>query len=273
MAEQASRNFSDANAQPFFLKGGDQGILLIHGFTGSPSHMRPLGEELSRQGFTVSGIRLPGHGTTMEDMGKTTWQNWLQAAKEGYHALKAHCPFVCVAGLSMGGVLSLLLAEQLPVQAAVPISAPMGVKNPLAPFAAVASLVVPMTYWKIDPKRQAFLDQAYDYGYSGFPTAKAGDLLHLIRRARRDLFAINCPVLVVQSHADETIHPRSADIILNGVMSEKKEVLWLEEVPHVVTVTRECSRIAEAMGDFLRQTAAQTDAKKLTKTVDKPVEV
>lgn len=263
MVQREMRDFSDANAQPFYLPGGDHGVLLVHGFTGSAGHMRLIGEALNEQGFTVQAIQLPGHGTRLEDMLKASWQAWLQAAKEAFFSLKERCQAVSVAGLSMGGVLALLLAEQTPAASVIPLSAPMAVKNLLAPLARLASPFMPVTYWKNEPRREALLDQRYNYGYSGFPTARAGDLMHLIRLARQNLFAISCPVLVVQSRADETISPNSAQTILNGVRSEKKTALWLEDMPHVVTISRDYPRVAQAMGSFLREVREpQGDAQK-----------
>ena len=110
MSKRPVVDFSSPVCQPFFLEGGSHAVLLIHGFTGSAGHMRPLGEALHAQGFTVQGINLPGHATSMEDMGRTQWQDWLQAAKEACVALKDRYEHVSVAGLSMGGVLTLLLA-------------------------------------------------------------------------------------------------------------------------------------------------------------------
>ena len=271
MTQRTVRNFSDANAQPFLLEGGGHGVLLLHGFTGSVAHMRLIGEELNREGFTVLGIQLPGHGTRMEDMQNSRWQDWLQSAKEGFLTLKEQCDTVSVAGLSMGGVLTLLLAQQMRVSSAVVMSTPMALKNRWSSLARLAFPFQPITYWKGDEQREKLLDQHYDYGYPGFPTVRVGDLLHLIALARRNLFAITCPTLVVQSRADNTIHPKSADIILQGIRSEKKAVLWLDDMPHVVTISREYRRIAKAMGEFLRagQAAQAEPGEKFAKTVDK----
>ena len=274
MAQRTERNFSDENARPFLLEGGSHGILLLHGFTGSAGHMRLIGEELHRQGFTVLGIQLPGHGTCMEDMQNVHWQDWLQSAKEGFLMLKERCDSVSVAGLSMGGILALLLAQQMKVTSAVSMSAPMALKNRLASMAPLASRFTPVTYWKGDEQRDKLLDQRYDYGYPGFPTARIGDLLHLIRLARRNLFAITCPVLVVQSRSDSTIHPNSADIILQNIRSEKKAVLWLDDVPHVVTISREAGRIAKAVGEFMKSSLeVSPEGEKFMKTVDKGAEI
>lgn len=242
-------DFSDEACQAFDLPGGSHGILLIHGFTGSAAHMRPLGEELHEQGFTVVGINLPGHAQSIDAMALTHWQDWLTAAKEAAYALGQRCEHISVAGLSMGGVLALLLAEQMSITAVAPISAPMAVQNKLMAFARPASLLVKNTYWRSNPQRAAMLDSRYDYGYAGFPTRCAADLNHLIRLARRDLHAVTCPVLAVQSHGDETVSADSADVIVSGVSSRRKGVLWLEDVPHVCTITRACGTIAAAIAE------------------------
>ncbi len=260
MTTRPAVDFSVPQAQPFLFEGDNHGVLLIHGFTGSVAHMRLLGEHLRDQGFTVMGINLPGHAQSMEAMGKTGWQDWLRAAKEGVMRLREICQYVSVSGLSMGGVLTLMLAEQMDLTAAAPISAPMGVQNRWMPLAGVAWPFVRTIEWTADPERAHMLDSRYDLGYTGFPTRCAADLNYLIKQTRRDLHAVVCPVLAVQSHADETIAPASADIIMSGVSSRKKRTLWLDEVPHVCTISQEHGRIAEHVGAWLR--AAEKDAQK-----------
>lgn len=245
-------DFSVPEAQPFDFRGDSHGVLLIHGFTGSAGHMRLLGEHLRDKGFTVKGINLPGHATSIADMGRYGWKQWLQAAKEAVVALKDQCEYVSVSGLSMGGVLSLILAEQMEVTSVVPISAPMAVKNKSMCLAGPASLFIKTIWWSSDPERPAQLDRRYDYGYTGFPTRCAVDLSHLIKLARRNLYAVTCPVLAVQSHADETISEDSAEVIYRGVSSQEKDILWLENVPHVCTISSEHQRIADRMAQTFR---------------------
>lgn len=259
MEHRPEKDFSNPMAQPFDFPGDEHGVLLIHGFTGSCAHMRLLGEHLRDKGFTVKGINLPGHGTRLEDMAACTWKDWLQAAKLAAAQLQDQCKYVSVAGLSMGGVLTLLLAEQMRITAAAPISAPMAVQNKAMPFARIGSLFIKTTYWKGDDARTAMLDQRYDYGYTGFPTRAAADLSKLIHMARNNLYAVTCPVLAVQSHADETISADSAEVIVDGVSSQRKGVLYLEEVPHVCTISKEHQHIADAIAELFR--AAEADAK------------
>ena len=250
--EQVIVDFSAPEAQPFVFPGDRHGVLLIHGFTGSAGHMRLLGEHLRDKGFTVKGINLPGHATSVEDMGRYGWQQWLQAAKEAFLQLKDSCEYVSVSGLSMGGVLSLILAEQMETTAVAPISAPMAVQNKAMALAGPASLFIKTIQWESNPVRASQLDQRYDYGYAGFPTRCAVDLSRLIKLARRNLYAITCPVLAVQSHADETISADSADVIIHGVSSKQKDILWLDNVPHVCTISVEHQRIADRVAQTFR---------------------
>lgn len=243
--------------KPFDLQGGPDGVLLMHGFTGSIAHMRPLGEALHAKGYTVRGINLPGHASSEEDMARTGWQEWLHAAKEAALEMLSNCKTVTVCGLSMGGVLALLVAEQMKVTACVTISAPMATKNKLLPLARVMAPLLPRIAWQPPTERLQELDAEYDCGYTGFPTAKGYDLHTLIRLARRNLFNINCPVLCVQSDADETIWAGSANCIVNNVSSEEKRVLWLKDVPHVCTISRELPAIAQGMDELLRRVSAQ----------------
>lgn len=253
MANKKEIDFNSPNAQPFFFQGGDHGVLLLHGFTGSVSHMRVIGEALHQAGFTVRGINLPGHGSSYTDMKETSWQDWLQAAKVALAEMKEQCSQVSVAGLSMGGVLALLLAQQTKVTSVIPISAPMAVKNRLIALAKWAAPFMPVMHWGGNPERAKLLDQAYDFGYGSFPTKCAGDLNTLIRMARKNLFAVTCPIFVVQSHGDETITPDSAEVILSGVKSQDKSVLWLDDVPHVCTISSESANVAQAMAAFLKR--------------------
>ena len=256
MEHRPERNFSDDVCQPFLWEGEKcngktHGVLLIHGFTGTAAQMRMIAQGLHQQGFTVMGINLPGHAATMDDMAAHTWDDWLTAAKEAFLQLKKTCDDVSVAGHSMGGCLALILAQQLQPAAIAPIAAPMGTKAPLW-AAALAAPFMKTVWWKTRDSSASTLADAYDYGYPGFHCVCAKHLSKLIKMARRDLHAVTCPILVVQSHADETITPDSADVILRGVSSEVKRVLWLEDVPHLCTISKEAERIAQAVGAHFR---------------------
>lgn len=257
MNHRPARDFADEVCQPFSFAGDRHGVLLLHGFTGSAAHMRLLGEGLRDRGFTVEGINLPGHAQSMEAMAQTHWQDWLEAAKAAYMSLKARCSHVSIAGLSMGGCIALILAEQMHPAAVAAISAPMAVKSPFLGVAKLAAPFVPTIMWSSREDRPYRPDDRYDYGYPGFYTKCGADLHRLIKMARKDLHAVTCPVLAVQSRDDEVIADDSADVIMAGVSSEIKGTLWLEKVPHVCTISHEHARIAEAAAELFRKAEAR----------------
>lgn len=260
--EPTQPGFFDAEVcKPFYSKGDGNGILLIHGFTGSAAHMRKLADALAARGYTVKTINLPGHATTEDDMAKCSWKMWLQASKEAALEIIESCDTFTVCGLSMGGVLALLIAEQMRADACVPISAPMATKNRMLPLCGIVSPFIKRISWAPPSERHKSLDPDYDYGYTGFPTKTGADLHKLITLARRNLFNITCPTLAVQSDEDETVWEGSADCILNGVGSEVRQKLWLHGVPHVCTISVELDAITDAMDALIKKVTAQKAAR------------
>ena len=208
-------------AADFTLFGGADAVLLIHGFTGSPAHMLKLGTALQQQGFTVRGVLLTGHGTRAEDMLNASWEDWLSDVREAYDAMAAAFRTVSVAGLSMGGVLSLILAAEKQPACCVTCSAPMGISNPFAGAAPLIGKILPLL-----PKRK-----------------KAADQLRLS--------GVRCPVLCAQSQKDPDIAKDSADVILAGVSSARKEKLTLTQPLHVITIGPETDTLFPAVCRFM----------------------
>ncbi len=244
------QDFSLPQAKPFDFPGGDTGVLLIHGFTGSPAHMRLIGEDLKDRGFAVRGVLLPGHGTKPEDMAKASWQDYIQCVREQAKDMRQHCKTLAVAGLSMGGCLALILAEQMEADACAAIAAPMNTTARFRSLAPLAAPFLPMIHKKADGARDTLIAD-YDIGYDSYPTKSVHALNVIIDRAKRDLSLIRCPVLAIQSRKDATVTQDSPEIILSGVSSQVKEQLFLDNAPHVCTISPEYPRISEKLAAFL----------------------
>ena len=246
------QDFSSPLAKPFDFPEGKHGVLLIHGFTGSPAHMRLIGEGLRKRGFAVKGMLLPGHGESPEAMGRVTWQDWVLAARQEAGKLRDLYPRFSVAGLSMGGDLALLLAAGMDPAACVTIAAPIKTTNRFRHAASLAAPFHPMIQKKADGSRDT-LDPEYDIGYDEYPTSSVHHLNVIMSRARQNLSDIRCPVLTIQSRKDETVTPDSPSIILREVSSAVKAQMWLKDAPHVCTISPEYPLIVDAMADFLRK--------------------
>lgn len=237
--------------RPFDFAGNSRhGILLVHGFTATPGTMLPLGEALARRGYRVKGILLPGHGTTVDDMECRRWPEWLGAVQEGFDQLSQECERVSVAGLSMGGTLALLLAQTRPVYRAVPICAALRVRNRASHF---ARLIWPVIRYHTDshhPSGEEFLAE-YNACYDRTPVRSVAELNALIAHTLHGLKMVRCPLLVVRAGKDETVSPKSAEIIMDHTASFKKRLLTLPDSPHVCTLGPERMWLFQEIAYFL----------------------
>lgn len=238
-------------SRPFTLEGDKaHGILMLHGFTGTPGTVLPLGEALWRQGHYVKGILLPGHGTTLEDMQKCTWRDWYQAVFDAYDEMAKTCKKVSVVGLSMGGILTCLLAEHRPVHKAVPIAPALKLLQHGSPLAKYAWPVIPILPGK-DREYEDFLSD-YNVSYHDTPVKNIPDLTHLAALAKKDLKKITCPLLVVKAGKDASVHPDSMKWIILQSSSIEKKLLVLPKSPHVCTLGMEREQLFAKVSAFLK---------------------
>jgi carboxylesterase len=236
-------------AEPFFLPGGTHGILLIHGFTGSPAEIRLLGEFLHKDGYTVLAPRLSGHGTTVEEMANTKWPHWYSSVEDAYHILKAVCSKITVIGLSMGGLLAFKVAAEYPVDKIISLSTPIFITDK-----RLSMLPVYQIFRKFVPKKRkkyADVDPRYKVGYEATPLNSIGSLLELIEQIQRTLPTIKEDLLIIQGRRDHTVQPRSAEYIYDHVGSLEKKIVWLEKSGHIITLDIEREEVFKQVAAFL----------------------
>ena len=241
----------DPLAAAFRLDGtnGDA-VVLIHGYTGVPSHFIPLAEELNSAGFTVVGSRLAGHGTSMEDMATTGATDWLASVRDSIATVADH-ERLHLGGLSMGGLISLVLAAESGAATVTTINSPVIVRDKKLYATPLARRFIKKVEWP-DDGPPAIDDDMMQYWlpYAGFYTSTTGGLLSLMRRAVVAARKLDIPSLVIQSRVDETVDPRSATI-LHRLLGTKSRLFWLEESIHNATLDRERDRIATAVIDLV----------------------
>jgi carboxylesterase len=237
-------------AEPYLMPGGKRGVLLIHGFTGSPSEMRLMGEFLNTQGYTVFAPRLCGHGSTPEDMEETGWKQWYADAEDGFCILSGCCSDISVVGLSMGGLLSLKLASEYPVARLVAMSTPIYIADRRLPMLPVLRLF--RSYAVRRRRKMAGIDPAYSVCYDRTPLKSVASLLELIKHVDGLIPQVHTPALIVQSQNDRTVRPKSARHIYELISSREKTLMWLEQSGHIVTLDSERSTVFQAVDDFLR---------------------
>lgn len=223
----------------FVLKGGSLGCLLIHGFSGSPPEMRPLGEYLHTRGLTVSAPLLPGHGTEPAQLNRVRWQDWVSSAEEALQQLRLRCDYVFVAGLSMGALVALQLALRHTVSGVVLFSPALRLANPWAFLLPAARHVIP--YWPTSSESD-FTDPEAErriWHYDVYPTTGASELLKLQRACRRNLAEVRAPALIFHSTRDRQIHVHAAQLLFDRLGSTDRELITLHNSGHCMTVDSE----------------------------------
>ena len=246
--------FLDSLAESFYLPGSKgQGVLMVHGFGGTPAHLRMLAAHLNNDGYTVHGPLLEGHGTSLEHMEKTGRRDWLKSAEEGYARLSGECDRVHLFGFSMGGLLSLWLAAQQRPASLTTLNTPIKLHDRRQPLARVLQYVQRFQLWEGDEPEPEGEAARYWVGYEGFSVKAAVQLLDLIRETRTRLAKVTAPLLVIQSRVDESVRPVSAEMIMVGTSSFRKDLLWLERSRHNSLLDDERNLIHDKVLEHLRR--------------------
>lgn len=236
--------------------GGPHGALVLHGFTGSPVSMRPLAEAIAEAGFAVDMPRLPGHGTSVEDMVETGWDDWLTEAERALEALQARTPGgkVIVVGLSMGGMLTTALAEGHPELAGIVlINTPVSVPSEMA-VAVEGMLASGMEV--MDSIGGDIADpDADEASYDATPLRALLTMIMAGEQVRERLPEIRVPALVITSRQDHVVNPEDSNVLAEQI-SGPVEHLWLEKSFHVATLDYEKAEVESATVAFARRVTA-----------------
>jgi carboxylesterase len=237
-------------AEPFSARAGAVGVLLLHGFTGSPDSMRPIAEALHAATFSVELPLLPGHGTTLEDLQATRFEDWSAAAAASYRELASSTERVSVMGLSMGGTLALLLAATYPAIASVVVVNPLvepvaeSFLEVLSGALAAGTTAIPGT--GSDIARPSVTELCYD----AMPIAPLLTLFDAVAKLGPALSSIRCPVLCFTSRHDHVVPPSSADYLRAAVRGPFSEVV-LERSAHVATLDYDSDELVRQAVDFV----------------------
>lgn len=241
-------------AEPFHHAGGPVGVLLCHGFTGTPQSLRPWAEQLAAAGLTVALPRLPGHGTTPAEANMTSWRDWYAELDRHLAVLTERCQEVFVMGLSMGGTLALRLAEERgdAIAGLVLVNPSLLTRRPDRFLLPVLRWLRP-TYPGIasDIKKPGVSELAYDH----LPLHAAHQLGRLWAVTRADLHRVTQPVLVFRSTQDHVVEPDSVRLLAEKVSSADLREVLLPDSYHVATLDNDAQTIVDGSLEFVRRLA------------------
>ena len=237
-------------AEPFFLRGNETGILLIHGFTGSPAELLPLGKFLNQAGFTVLCIRLAGHGTDENNLSRTTCDDWFNSVLDGYSLLRSSCEKIFVIGHSMGSLLSLKLAAVKNLDKLVTLSPPFFINDgfhleKLPPRSDCEGLFV------VKPRRKLKnVPPAVNKTYRRFPLVCVHEFLKLRDEVQKLLPQIQTPLLIMHAKDDHTAEVKSAKFLYQSVASTQVRLITVSNGGHLIPLNEGREFIFEKVLEF-----------------------
>src|SRR5215472_18757241 len=234
-------------AEPFDHAGGPVGVLLCHGFTGTPQTLRGWADYLAAHGLTVSLPRLPGHGTTWQDLARTGGDDWFAEVDAAFGRLASRCEQVFVFGLSMGGCLALRLAETRgdAVRGLVLVNPSLAPDTKLFLLAPVLKYVLKsLPGIASDIKKPG----GHEIGYDRVPVRAAATLPQLWKITTRHLRDVTQPVLVFRSAVDHVVGPASMRVLLEGLPADQVMVRECPESYHVATFEGSVKFVREHAG-------------------------
>jgi len=242
---------------PIFKNGSkDAAALLIHGFTATPDCLRPLANHLHSLGFTVAAPLLAGHGTTREHLAKTTWKDWYNSCQKVYLELLDQYNHVTIAGLSLGGVLALKLAQDYPqgVTALACLATPIFLNRWITTLLPVVVNSPLHYFYKYQKKADADVKDPNArknyWSIQDMPLESIYSLTKLQHIVRQDLAKIITPSLLMHSRYDSTAPYESLNYISKHLSSKVTETVTLENSFHLITIDYEKDIVNEKVGDF-----------------------
>lgn len=244
----STKDAPEGHVDDFAIRGsgseGKIGILLVHGFTGSPASMRSWAEFFGARGYTVRVPRLPGHGRNWEDLNAVSWEEWPNRVVEELDELHKTCDKVFIFGLSMGGgTTAYVSAHHADRIAGIVLVNPMihipGLPAKFAPLVAAFKKGLPSV--GDDIKRPGITE----FGYDVLPTKGVVQLGKLLKSARSTLGLIKAPLLLFHSVEDHVLPVSNTEIIMDEIGSTQKQRVELLNSYHVATLDYDSDLIFE----------------------------
>ncbi|HVC22857.1 MAG TPA: alpha/beta fold hydrolase [Candidatus Dormibacteraeota bacterium] len=254
MTSRQSGALPQERIAPYWLDGDERGVLLLHGFAGTPPEMRPLGDELARRGLTVYAPLLAGHGTSPEQLEQTGYRDWVDSANEALDRLYQRCKLVGLAGQSMGATLALhLAATRAEPRVVVSHAGFLRLRDWRGRLLPVLQHLV---RWdepsgEVDLYEREAIHRLYSYDRR--PTRAINELSQLGRVLESELPSIFRPLLLLQGGRDSIVDPSQAERIIAGVTSDIRGLQVFPRSGHGLSVDVDREEVARVGADWLER--------------------
>lgn len=251
--------------RPFFLESSghpDQVCLLLHGLGGGVYEMEPLGQVLFDHGYSAQGIAYPGHDRPEKKMPPSTWPEWFGHILTTYQQLHQHYARITLIGFSTGCPLALELASQFPVDRLVLLAPYLALRYqwfyglPLEAYLYSLGYLItdlPRLGLPICDRTMRAAAQAVKFFHT-FNTDSVRSAAALITQVKPKIPQIQVPSLIIQSRRDRVVAPEGAQWLYDHLGSTCKEILWLDNSDHIITLDQERDMVFQHILGFLDAT-------------------
>ena len=237
-------------SEPLRLFAGKTGVLMVHGFRGSPASVKPWALSLHEKGLSVFVPTLAGHGTRWSDLNKVTWEDWYAVVEKEFLELKKHCDHVFVAGFSVGGALALRLSQIRGSELAGAILLNASIYDERKRFKFVPILSKFMQSIPGGPGDVAKVGVP-QHGYERIPLRGLNQVRKLWEVVERDLYLVDLPLMVSYSINDHVVHPVCSETIIDNVYSSDIREVVFENSFHNVALDHDAELLNEESMDFI----------------------
>ena len=240
-------------AEPYLLQGGKKGVLFLHSFTSSPREGKELGKYLHKKGYTFYAPLLPGHGTSPERLALVKWDDWLKAANEAINTLEKNCSEICVVGNSLGGNIALFTAKHPKVKSLVCLGTPFVLQK----HKTLAAIFAVIKHFKLFQKKKhskevvAVKKKIKHISYDMVPLVAVGNANRLVQESKKQLAAIEKPVMIIQSKTDPVTHESSAYYIYHRLKTKNKQLFWIDKSYHNILLDNERRKTFQEIHSFI----------------------
>jgi carboxylesterase len=243
--------------QPFYFKGTNgKGVILVHGWSSTAYEVRRLGEFLNEKGYTVCGPMLRGHGTKPEDLENVKWEEWLADLEKAYEEMEKEVDRIYVGGTSVGSCLALLLAQKKKnISGLILMATPFKIRleKLMIFFAKMTVKIKPFNQKVYPPTFGASTTITRLISYQKYSVRSALETFELIEKARKNLWQITQPCLLIQSSSDHIVAKKSLEEIYNRVGSKIKRKKYIKKAYHTFISDIKNEDVFEDILNFLNE--------------------
>ena len=214
-----------------------------------------MGEYLSDQGFSVLAVRLGGHATRPGDMIRSRYTDWMASVEDGYHLLSGISDQVFLVGLSMGGILALLMSTRLNVAGVFAMSTPYSLPDdPRLKFINQISKFIKFLPKNDETPDAGWFDKkafAEHVSYPMNPVRSIAELNLLMEEMHKALPLVDVPVFLVHSRNDNYVIKDSMRKIFDRLGTNEKQMMWVEGSGHVIPREPAREQVFQAAANFI----------------------